>query len=164
MKDAKWGQPAAQVEASEEEIEFAPRPRREGSLHITERRTATFDASGFDPAPPAPYDAAQVEALIEKIRQPGTAERAALECAEGPIAGIIQDYFAEIEKLAYSIFRASRPVERRVEGWAVLNADESFRMALGSKLSDDAVAFLGGKAPSIRATITLHDAAREEGK
>jgi len=37
-------------------------------------------------------------------------------------------------------------------------------MALGSKLSDDARAFLGGKAPSIRATITLHDAAREEGK
>jgi len=71
---AKWGQPAAQVEASEEEMRNLAREVRTANFRAEHRVYGALEqdvmliqAALARFAPPAPYDPAKVEALIEHL-------------------------------------------------------------------------------------------------
>jgi len=146
---AKWGQPAPQVEASatlagEFDATLATAERMKDAL-------ARF-------APPAPCDAAKVEALIEvgkRLRDQSKVR----DCDWTDV----REFDAALAAL-----RASRPVERRVGGWAVLNHNGTVCMVYMDKSDAEWLTNghplkpMGEGARVVPCTITLHDAEREE--
>jgi len=149
---AKWGQPAPKVEASEEEIRkfvnsfYAARIHPEGRERKTVEECVSTAITRF--APPAPHDAAKVEALIE-------AARVARKWGDG-------FWTHELGK-AIDALRASRPVERRVDGiheWIA-----SIKI-LDNPANDSQVLQIecaaNGTARRILDILKDHDAVREE--